>query len=236
MADKGLVTYIQKQRAAGTDDETIRETLQANNDTDAIDAAFTEADQGPAEDPGEEAAEDGVEFVSEQGDGQPWLYGLFTGRIGGFRWFVGGIVQGLFINGALFLLILVLLPFGQTFTAAIAIMLPILMLVASVLSGIVGLSLTVRRLHDKGQTGWLALLTLVPIVNLALFIYLLFPASESANQYGVRDRRSFYNAVFNISWMSEQMGNVIVILLLALYTFFFMIGGNVDPTAFIPFV
>ena len=43
----------------------------------------------------------------------------------------------------------------------------------------------VRRLHDRGHTGWLWLLSLVPLVGLGLGPYLLFaPGDEGGNRYG----------------------------------------------------
>lgn len=44
-----------------------------------------------------------------------------------------------------------------------------------------------RRLNDLGKTGWLSLLSLVPFVNIALGLYVLFaPGEQSTNQYGPR--------------------------------------------------
>lgn len=44
----------------------------------------------------------------------------------------------------------------------------------------------IRRLHDCGHSGWLALLGLVPIVSLGLGLYLLFTAGdEGRNRYGL---------------------------------------------------
>ncbi|MFZ5757283.1 MAG: DUF805 domain-containing protein [Pseudomonadota bacterium] len=45
--------------------------------------------------------------------------------------------------------------------------------------------ITVLRLHDRGHTGWLAALIVVPLVNIALGLYLLFaPGNSEANDYG----------------------------------------------------
>ncbi|MBR2519581.1 MAG: DUF805 domain-containing protein [Selenomonadaceae bacterium] len=45
--------------------------------------------------------------------------------------------------------------------------------------------LMIRRLHDLNKTGWLALLVLVPVVNVFFALYLLFaPGSVGANDYG----------------------------------------------------
>ncbi len=42
-----------------------------------------------------------------------------------------------------------------------------------------------RRLHDRGHSGWMWLLSLVPVVGFALALYLLFaPGDERANRFG----------------------------------------------------
>lgn len=47
------------------------------------------------------------------------------------------------------------------------------------------LTLTIRRIHDIGYSGWLVLLNFVPIVQFFLYIYLLFKSgSASDNKYG----------------------------------------------------
>lgn len=50
-----------------------------------------------------------------------------------------------------------------------------------------GFSLHIRRLHDIGKSGWMVLLTLIPIVNLILIAVLLFSkGKDETNQYGNR--------------------------------------------------
>lgn len=47
------------------------------------------------------------------------------------------------------------------------------------------LAIGARRLHDLGKSGWWQLLNLLPIINLALAIYMvLFPGESGVNQYG----------------------------------------------------
>ncbi len=47
------------------------------------------------------------------------------------------------------------------------------------------ISVTVRRLHDMGSSGWWALLGLVPILNLILLLYFLTADSdENENRFG----------------------------------------------------
>lgn len=46
------------------------------------------------------------------------------------------------------------------------------------------LAITVRRLHDLGRSGWWAVTGFLPIINLALLVYLAFPSQETENVYG----------------------------------------------------
>ena len=44
----------------------------------------------------------------------------------------------------------------------------------------------VRRLHDRNHSGWLSLLMLVPLVNIAMALYLTFAKGDAyANQFGL---------------------------------------------------
>ena len=44
---------------------------------------------------------------------------------------------------------------------------------------------TIRRLHDLDQSGWLSLVTLIPVINLFFFLYLIFaPGTQGSNKYG----------------------------------------------------
>ena len=46
------------------------------------------------------------------------------------------------------------------------------------------LALTVRRLHDAGQSGWMYLLSLVPLANIAVFIFTVLDSQPGANKWG----------------------------------------------------
>ena len=52
---------------------------------------------------------------------------------------------------------------------------------------------TIRRLHDRNHTGWLSLLSLVPLVNIIMGLYLVFaPGDDRQNSYGaVRETASW---------------------------------------------
>jgi uncharacterized membrane protein YhaH (DUF805 family) len=61
-----------------------------------------------------------------------------------------------------------------------------------VLSGLVGLALllpnlsvSIRRLHDTGRTGWWILIALVPLIGfIVLLIFYLQPSDPADNQWG----------------------------------------------------
>jgi uncharacterized membrane protein YhaH (DUF805 family) len=42
----------------------------------------------------------------------------------------------------------------------------------------------VRRLHDQDKSGWLALLGLIPLVNLVLLVFMFLEGTRGSNQYG----------------------------------------------------
>lgn len=48
-----------------------------------------------------------------------------------------------------------------------------------------GLAVTVRRLHDRGLTGWLALIGLIPFVGgLIMLVLMALPGTPEDNAYG----------------------------------------------------
>ncbi len=50
--------------------------------------------------------------------------------------------------------------------------------------------LTIRRLHDLGQSGWISIVNIIPIVNLILGLILLFvPGQPFPNKYGLQPQR-----------------------------------------------
>lgn len=49
--------------------------------------------------------------------------------------------------------------------------------------------LIIRRLHDRGMSGALVLMFIVPIANLVLFAMLLLPSQPGSNEYGRKPSR-----------------------------------------------
>lgn len=100
---------------------------------------------------------------------------LYSGRIGSLSYFLGTLLSwGCFwLMGELPKTI----PSSTiVFAIEMAIILALFVFMFSVF---------VRRLHDLDKSGWLSLLTLVPLVNVIMGIILLFkPGSNEANRFG----------------------------------------------------
>jgi uncharacterized membrane protein YhaH (DUF805 family) len=68
---------------------------------------------------------------------------------------------------------------------AVAVVVGVLFLVASVVLFVVTLSLAVRRLHDTDRSGWWYLISLVPFGSLVLLYFFVLPPTQGPNQYGL---------------------------------------------------
>ncbi|GIW16655.1 MAG: membrane protein [Tepidiforma sp.] len=103
----------------------------------------------------------------------PWKrYALFEGRASRseFWWFT----LGQFLVGLAFFLL--------SGIAGALIALYYLFLLAGLVPSI---AVTARRLHDIGQSGWLQLIGLIPILGtIALIVLCAQPSQPHANQYG----------------------------------------------------
>ena len=52
-------------------------------------------------------------------------------------------------------------------------------------AGTGNIMLMIRRLHDLGKSGWLALVAIIPIIGFIFSVYLFFaPGQVGSNQYG----------------------------------------------------
>lgn len=64
-------------------------------------------------------------------------------------------------------------------------MLPLIgWMVISLYLFIPSLAVLVRRLHDTNKSGWMALLGLIPLVNLVLLVFLFTEGTKGSNTYG----------------------------------------------------
>lgn len=127
---------------------------------------------------------------------------MFSGRLGRL---------GFLIGTAYYLLLYVLLLAGYVFLNQLVGNLgesdnvtdkfvhPVLTVVGYVLIflfAVLQVSIVIRRWHDMDQTGWLVLLSLIPIVNLIAAIFLLFVSGTSGeNKYGEPNTSRGFRAV-----------------------------------------
>ena len=103
----------------------------------------------------------------------------------------GRISRGEYIKKFLFLLVSIiplliifvfLIEFLGDFVEGI---LTLLFGIIMVLINISYLMLSIRRLHDLNKSGWLILIAIVPLIDIAFFIYLLAcPGTRGNNDYG----------------------------------------------------
>ncbi|MBT2571231.1 DUF805 domain-containing protein [Planococcus sp. ISL-110] len=56
------------------------------------------------------------------------------------------------------------------------------------------LSVTVRRLHDIGRSGWWLLLSFIPVLGwIALFVFTLLDSQSGSNKYGPNPKQSSHD-------------------------------------------
>lgn len=111
-----------------------------------------------------------------------------NGRFGRLAYLGWNMLMGVVIIGIAILLAILIPSFAQQITDPSP-----MLIIAMVIIGLVFYSaliyysfiFTIRRLHDRNQSGWLSLLMLVPLVNFILFIYLSCAKGDAAaNNYG----------------------------------------------------
>lgn len=111
---------------------------------------------------------------------QPAIFTI-RGRIGRMRYFSYAMIYSLVFYVALVLFIILAVAADSAnsvfFTIGLAVSFAIFMWSC--------LMLMRRRLNDLGHSGWFALLSLVPLVNFLLGLYLLFaPGDRHSNDFG----------------------------------------------------
>jgi len=79
-----------------------------------------------------------------------------------------------------------------------------------------GLAVSVRRLHDVGKSGWMLLISLIPIVGgIWLLVLMLTDSNPGDNEYGVNPKTVADNEIATV----ESSGDT-VILLVVIWMFF----------------
>jgi uncharacterized membrane protein YhaH (DUF805 family) len=105
---------------------------------------------------------------------------LFSGRIGRANFFIGAFFTGTFLS--VLNHVYKNIPAEKQFTGSLeGLLLSILILMLSLNA----FSLVVKRWHDLGKSGFWAILSALPVVNVVVFIYLIFKHGElKQNKYG----------------------------------------------------
>lgn len=70
-----------------------------------------------------------------------------------------------------------------TIVTVIGVILGVAMTVAFILLAIATVAASVRRLHDRGQSGWFLLLYLVPFGSIVILVFMVMPGTPGDNEY-----------------------------------------------------
>ncbi len=54
------------------------------------------------------------------------------------------------------------------------------------------LGVTVRRLHDTGRAGWWLLISFVPLLSIAILVFMFLPSNPGPNKYGLLPDYTYY--------------------------------------------
>ncbi|WP_315925881.1 DUF805 domain-containing protein [Mesorhizobium sp. SP-1A] len=110
-----------------------------------------------------------------------WLFFRSSGRLSRAAYFLGGLLVAIVQAFPLYRFTLV--PEGTPESETWA-MVFFLAFVASLWSNI---ALAIKRLHDLGRPGMMALVLFVPVISIIAFLALcLFPGDPGPNRYGAR--------------------------------------------------
>lgn len=72
---------------------------------------------------------------------------------------------------------------------------------------------SVKRFHDRNQSGWWCILLLIPIVNIFVGLYLLFaPGELHPNQYGHKRETQTWESIF--AWIYIVLAAFVLLMLI----------------------
>ena len=116
-----------------------------------------------------------------EGSQYAWLFFRFSGRVSRAAYFLAGLLIALI--PAFFLYRFTLVPEGSPVAGAWALVFWITFL----LYVWANFALSVKRLHDVGRPGILAVAIVIPVISIIAYVALcLFPGDRGPNQYGAR--------------------------------------------------
>ena len=141
----------------------------------------------------------------------------FNGRIGRLRYLAYGV-------GSMFLLMLAMIPLGAATAfmggeagASTGSMIAIVVIYAAMI--VLSVMFGKRRLNDLNRSGWWFLLSIVPIANLLLTIYLIFfPGTDGNNNFGAAPEANSIGVLI-IGWMMPAFFIVGIVAAIAIPQF-----------------
>lgn len=93
--------------------------------------------------------------------------------------------------------------------------------------------ITIRRLHDLNLSGWWSLLSLIPLLNIFFFIYLLCRSGDSFyNTYGATRLTAFWEKV--LAWLVILCGALFLFSLGSLSSYIMQLDQIPTPTKLLP--
>lgn len=111
-----------------------------------------------------------------------YLNKLYIGRLNRRTYLAGGLIIGV----AYWLISYVVRLLGSNIIFNLVYLVLLILVVAFVFS------LSARRFHDLGKSGWLSLLMLIPVVNFFVWLFLLLaPGKSGSNLYGTQPADAF---------------------------------------------
>jgi len=118
-------------------------------------------------------------------------YAQFSGRSRRSEYWLAYVTNMIIMTAIYFIMFIPMviegIIFGEPtgFSAVIAVLCSLLMLVYSIAILVPSLAMSVRRLHDIGKSGWFLLLSLIPYVGgIIIFVFSVLDSQPGANQYG----------------------------------------------------
>jgi uncharacterized membrane protein YhaH (DUF805 family) len=117
-------------------------------------------------------------------------YADFSGRSPRIEYWMFYLFQILVIVGLAVLSAVLIAVTGNTTepgepTSMLANIFALLIIVAVLGLLIPGIAVSVRRMHDQDKSGWMLLLSLIPIIGgIIVFVFTLLPGTQGPNRYG----------------------------------------------------
>lgn len=111
---------------------------------------------------------------------QPKVFSM-DGRIGRLRYLAYAMGVSMLLSIAAFLVVGIIIAIVKPGQAGMMVLFGI----AYIPSVVISFVMAIRRLNDMNKSGWLSLLSLVPLVNVGFALWIIFGrGDERANQYG----------------------------------------------------